>query len=258
MTDQVLDSYERLLIQPARMVSVFLYAAHFVEANHLQIGVGIESSSGLQKNHVVGPCVHELHTYLLTDWLRERGQPLITDEPLGRIHPFSSTMDVDLMRVLHNSEVMPLSADRYLPMIDEPLISGKLSREFADLIERVHIKAWGHPRDWDMRHHELNDGRFIWMAYDSDIRKIRVGMGFHNEDNVKQYGVHTYAVGQREAAGFAAFHYYYLDAPLQFMGQPPRWPSQLSHFLVGEPKQRFTGTFLKLADEVWPGAVDPA
>jgi hypothetical protein len=256
--NDVIDAYERVVIQAGAKASLFLYACHYVETNHLQIGFGMETKSGLQMNHVAGPLLHELHTYLLTDWLRHGGRIMLTDQPLGRIHPFSSTMDVDLGIRLRSSEVVPLSAGRFLPMVAEEFVEEPVMRRFADAIERAHIKAWGHPRDWDVRHYECKDGRFVWMAYDSTIGKIRIGMGFHNDQNDKTYGLHTYAVSKREAPSFAAFHFQYLDAPLQFMGLPPRWPTALSPFLTGSAKQGFATEFLKLADEVWPGEVNVA
>lgn len=258
MINDAIDGYERVPVQQAKQASLFLFVCHTVEANHLQIGFGMESRSGLQKSHIAGPLIHEFHTLAFADWLRLKGRIYLTGEKLPRLHPFTSSMGIDLPALLDVADAMPLSADRFMPFIIDELVDRAVTERFAEAIERVHIKCWGHPRDWDVQHVELNDGRFVWMAYDSDIDKIRVGLGFHSETNDKQYGLHTYAISLREVAEFSAFHFHYLDAPLQFMGQPPRWPSQLSHFLVGEPKQRFTGTFLKLADEVWPGAVDPA
>ena len=39
------------------------------------------------------------------------------------------------------------------------------------------------------------------------------------------------------------------------MGLPPRWPSQLSPFVIGKDKQKFTTSLLKHIDRVWPGEV---
>jgi hypothetical protein len=256
--NDTIDAYERVNIQSTTQAALFLYACHYVETNHLQVGFGMESRSGLQVRHIAGPLVHEFHTYSLTSWLRRSGRIMLTDEPLGRIHPFSSTMDSDLPTLLSLADVMPLAANQFLPHLDDPLIERKVLRRLADAIERVHIKAWGHPRDWDVRHYECNDGRFVWMAYDSTIDKIRMGMGFHDAQNDKVYGEHTYAIAKREAPVFTAFHFQFIDAPLQFMALPPRWPSELSVFLHGEVKQGFATTFLKLADEVWPGEVNVA
>jgi hypothetical protein len=255
LINETIDAYERVSIQPARQGALFLYVCHFVETNHLQVGFGMESRSGLQVRHIAGPLVHQFHSYPLTDWLRRGGRIMLTDEPLGRIHPFSSTLDIDLVGMLPQVEVMPLSANQYLPHIDDPLVDRMVLKRFADAIERVHIKAWGHPRDWDVRHHELRDGRFVWMAYDSTISKIRIGIGFHDQNNEKVYGDHTYAVAKREVVAFTTFHHYYLDAPIQFMGVPARWPHELSVFLTGPDKQAFARTLVKLADEVWPGEV---
>lgn len=257
MSDDVLHAYERVLIQEPRNVYLFLYVARFADANHLQVGFGTETKSGLQRAHIAGPQVHEAHTGLFANWLRRTAVIDLQEEAIpGKAHPFSSTMMVDLPVKLQEETRLPLSAGRYMPMVNWPEITRDIVARLGDAIERVHIKAWGHPKDWDVRHHELHDGRFVWMAYDHDIRKIRIGLGCYAENNERQYGSHhTYAVDKAHAAPFAARHFHYVDLPIQFIGLPARWPSALSVFLVGEEKQAFATSFLKYADEIWPGEV---
>jgi len=233
----------------------FLYAVHFTDANHINLGFGTESQNGLNMAHMPGPVVHELHISQLTDWMRGGGLVRITEPTKLRTHPFSSIYDVDMTLLLQTEHELPLTAGRYFPMLTEVQLSSIDMRRYADAIDKLRIKAFGHPMDWDVKFSDLADGRFVWMAYDNDIQKIRVGMGYHDAANERVFGTHSYAVSQREAAGFAAFHHYYLDAPLQFMGLPPRWPHGLSPFLHGKIKQTFARDFLLLADVIWPGGV---
>jgi hypothetical protein len=249
------DAYERVIIPTAsKAMSVFLYALHYGDANYLQVGVGVESASKLQRAHIGGPQVHEAHLPVFVDWLRDN-RIMLLSEQAGRNHPFSSNYTVDLNVRLAASAYLPLTIGKYLPLVDDIEVPAEVVRRFADAVERVQIKAYGHPRDWDVRFHELLDGRFVWMAYDDDLKKIRIGMGYYDEANQPVFGVHSYAVNQRDAAVFAAFHYSYLDKPIQFMGLPPRWPSGLNPFLYGPQKRDFSVEFMRLADRVWPGGV---
>lgn len=254
MSDQILHAYERMEFQAARAFHVFLYVAHFNEANHLQIGFGVESASGLQRTHIAGPQVHELHVKLMADWLRRHGTPLLVeDNPGPRGHPFSSTMNIDLEKRMAVEKFLPLYAGKYMPLVVWPELTRGQSERFGDMIQRVANRSWHHPLDWDVRHASLKDGRFVWMAYDSDLKKIRLGLGFHGENNEAQYGKHCYAIAKREINAFAAHHFHLVDAALQFFDLPPRWPSTLSPFVLGATKQAFIVELVKLAEEVWPG-----
>jgi hypothetical protein len=257
VSESTVDYYDRVLIQPARVMKSFLYVAHFTGANHLQVGFGVESQSELQRAHLPGPNIHELHTATFSDWLRRSGSIVLNDAKPERIHPFSSTMNVDLPKKLDNTTEIALNAGRYLPLLLNTRVTPERIEAFAAAIDSVAVAAFGHPMDWDVQHIELNDGRFVWLAYDATIKKVRIGMGFHDERNVKQYGMHSYAVSRSGAEEFAAFHFYYMDAPLQFMGLPPRWPEGLSPFLTGKAKQDFAARALReVFDKVWPRRAD--
>jgi len=256
----VIDAYERLMLPGDLKVStIFLYALHFEEANHLQVGFGTETKSGLNRAHIAGPAVHELHVPALAACLKQHKRVGLVGAPApwNLQHPWSSTGNtVDgYSELLEEEPTLWLHVDRYEPLVENITVEPDLVDRFADLILRVRNKVWGNPIDWDFRHVELLDGRFLWLCYDSTIEKIRVGMGFHSPENEKQYGMHTYAIGKGEIAQFCAFHYLYLDGPIQFMGLPARWPHELSPFLAGEPKQDFAKGLLRLADEVWPGEI---
>jgi hypothetical protein len=254
-----IDAYERVLLPcDSQAMSIFLFAAHSKDANSVQLGFGTESASKLQRAHIFGPLVHELHVTPLTTWLRRRGRiNLLETLPPAKHHPLTSggLTDHEYARLLNFEGRMDLAVGRFAPLVDEPLVLASVIDRFADAIDRVRIKAWGHPADWDVRFIELKDGRFVWAAYDEEIKKIRLGLGFHDASNEKAFGLHSYALGVHEAAAFAAFHFLYLDAPLQFMGLPPRWPHALSPFVIGKEKQAMARDFLKLADEIWPGEV---
>lgn len=254
MKNEYIDAYDRVVIQSGVASSYFIYALHHTDANHIQVGFGMEAKSGLQRAHLPGPNVHEFHVEALAKWLEAGGSLVLGDERPPRIHPFSSTMDINLPEKLAESEVIPLTAGRFISAIsDTTLRSEQFRGQLAAVIRRVQLMAFAHPLDWDVQHHDLADGRFIWMAYDATLKKIRVGLGFFNETGDRQYGTHTYALGVREVPGFVAHHFTLLDAPLQFLGVPPRWPPSMSVFVTGPGKQGFTGALLTLADKVWPG-----
>jgi hypothetical protein len=255
-----LNAYERVLLKGGAN-RLFLFALHMEDANSLQIGFGMETINELQRAHITGPLVHKYHLTPFIAWLKGLS-PItgigLTQAVEGKRHPLSSAgQTVDEYRdLLAQTPQLVLAAGRYLPMamsvraVDRPVV-------FAEAIERCRISAFGHPLTWDTQHVELNDGRFVWLAYDDDIDKIRIGMGYHDERNEKLYGLHTYAVGVTDAADFATHQYLYLDAPLQFMGLPPGWPIEMDRWLTGALKQKVMTDLVRLADRVWPGQVGP-
>lgn len=261
MTDTTIDAYERVLIQETagKGNSLFLYALHNANSNSISIGFGMESKSGLQKAHLPGPLVHQLHSQLLSEWLRSGGMIGLSEDKSPRTHVFTSAPEIDgtldYRAILASNKILELTAGRYMPLILDARVWPDRASAFADALDRVHAKAFGHPMDWDVKNHSLCDGRFVWSAYDSDLGKIRIGMGYFDESNIPMYGAHTYACSKREMASFVALHFHYLDAPLQFMGLPPRWPESLSPFVTGKTKQAMVTSLLKHADTVWPGEV---
>jgi hypothetical protein len=188
----------------------------------------------------------------LADWFK-RSRVFLTDEQTPRVHPMSSTFNVDLLVRLQQTDSVTLSIGKYLPLADEIEVPRRVVRRFADALTQVQAKVFGHPVDWDVRHTELNDGRFVWMAYDDQIKKIRIGMGCYSEANDRQYGHHDYALALHQIGTYVAVHYSNPNLPIQFMGLPARWPRSLAPFLSGGQKQAFVGELLKLADQVWPG-----
>lgn len=252
-----LDAYEKTLIKggPTQM---FLFALHLEDSNVLQIGVGVESSNALQRAHLTGPLVHEAHVTPFVEWVKGLDPfdgLLLCEKVEGKRHPLNSLGQTvgEYAALLAETPCLELGVGRYLPLA-ATVSTGRLD-DFAKTIERARVKAFGHPLTWDTQHVELRDGRFIWLAYDDDIDKIRFGMGYHNAENEKQYGLHTYAVGSRDLGGFVAHHFMLLDAPMQFMGLPPRWPETCSPFLFGPLKQRVMTQLLKLGDRIWPSKI---
>lgn len=256
MKNEFIDAYARVVIQSGIASSYFIYVLHYTDANHLQIGFGMEAKSGLQRAHIPGPNVHELHVEDVAKWFDDGGAIVLDDERPPRIHPFSSTMTVNVPVKLATNSAIPLCAGRFISAISETTLQSEQFRtRLATAIRRVQLMAFSHPLDWDVQNHDLADGRFVWMAYDASLKKIRIGLGFFNEVEERQYGTHSYALGVREAPAFVAHHYHLLDAPLQFLGVPPRWPIGMSVFVTGPEKQRFAGALLTLADKVWPGQI---
>lgn len=253
----ILDGYERVLIQSARVSTSFIYALHFTDANHIQIGFGNETKSGLQRSHIAGPNVHEAHIEPLAEWLDNGGGFELTDlwfRP--RIHPFSSTMDVNFHEQLLTHQHIPLYAGKYLAIQDATRLDQESFRsKFAAALRNIKLAVFPHPLDWEVEDANLNDGRFVWMAFDADLNKIRLGLGFYDEHNTRRFGEHTYALAWNEIASFVAHHFTMMDAPLQFLGLPSGWPTGLTYFVSGTAKQAFAEKLLHYADKVWPGKI---
>lgn len=253
-----LNAYERVLLKGGS-TRLFLYALHTEESNNVQIGFGMETINELQRAHIAGPLVHEYHLDPFIDWLKTLSPVLglcLVPEVEGKRHPLSSAgQTVEEYRAqLAQTPQLVLATGRFMPLAMSVRALDRLA-PFADAVARCRIEAFGHPLTWETRHVELKDGRFVWLAYDHEIDKIRFGMGYHDAQNTKLYGLHTYAVGVDQVAPFAAHHYLMLDAPLQFMALPPGWPMEMSHWLTGEQKQALVRDLVKLADQVWPGQV---
>lgn len=256
MSEPTIDAYERVTIPSAnRSNAIFLYAAHYLDANYLLLGAGMESVSKLQRAHLGGPQVHELHVPLISDWLFNDARVMLNDQPSPRHHPLSSNYTVDLPIRLQQTDTMSLTLRRYFMLADNVEVPKNTVQHFANAVHRVGRAAFGHPLDWDVRRVEFNDGRFIWMAFDAKLDKIRIGMGFYNEANSECFGSHAYAVGLKDAAIYSIFHYTHPTQPIFFPGIPPRWPSGLKAFIFGAEKQEYARAFLALADAIWPGQV---
>lgn len=256
----LLNAYERTPLKATGATRLFLYALHQDESNSLHIGFGMESLNELQRAHILGPQVHEYHVTAFVEWLASRDpvDGLLLREALdGKRHPLSSAgQTVSQYRdLLAQTPCLELAVGRFLPLVATIRAIDRLA-PFAQAVDRCRISAFGHPLDWDTRHVDLPDGRFCWMAYDSEIEKVRLGMGYHNAENEKLYGLHTYAVGLQQIGAFAATEFETDERPLPFMALPPRWPDTMSPFITGKDKKRVIGALVRLADRVWPGQVE--
>ncbi len=246
---QIVDFYERVPLHGAtRHSEVFLYVLHYKNANHLQIGFGMESLNGLNVAHVFGPNVHEFHIPALLDWCRQGVFHLVLEDEYKGRHPFSSEMTVDLVKRLAEDPVLPLVSGRYSNLVREHVGNATV---LVPAIQRARDAVWGHPADWDIRPVSLADGRVMWIAYDSEIDKIRCGIGYFDASNAPVYGDPCYAVGKMECEKWVAWHFLYKDAPLEFFGRPSGWPVGFEMMLYDIKKQTFMVEFLKLADEIW-------
>ncbi len=233
------QSYEKVLLTRGRLDELFLYVLHFNEANCLHFGVGWGTRSDLNRQHVPGVKLHRTEVQEFADYIRrEKSLAVDTGALASR---FFQTGAFEL------TDGGMLVLDSFGPE--------NLLPRFADAVERVGIRAFGHPLDWEVENVELHDGRFLWMAYDRTLDKIRYGIGFHNDAGEKQYGAPCYAIGGAEAGEFVAYHYTAPDDAMVFYAQPPRWPEMMSPFVNGKDKVRFAREFLRLADKCWPGQV---
>lgn len=247
-----LDAYCRSTIR-AGALNTFLYAAHTKDANYIQLGFGTETADTLQRSHIAGPTLHEFHIPAFMDWL-ETGTIAFVDELPYKQHPISSTYGGDVIELLKVMPVIEFEVGRFAPLLrsEDLFLRPEELGQYGKAVEHVQIKAFGHPLDWDCKIVELLDGRFCWFAYDHEIKRIRLGIGFYDDANERQFGTHDYALGVLEAPGFIAECYAAPMAPIQFMGLPPRWPAALNPFVFGEAKQKLAVELLRLADMLWP------
>lgn len=256
----LLNAYQRTPLKATGSSRLFLYALHQDDNNSLHIGFGMESTNELQRAHITGPQVHEYHVTAFVEWLARRDPVdglLLREEIEGKRHPLSSAGQTvaQYRELLDQTPCLELAVGRYMPLVATIKAIGRLDA-FSQAVDRCRIDAFGHPLDWDVQHLDLPDGRFVWMAYDSEIAKVRMGMGFHDEANAKMYGLHTYAVGVKDVAPFAASEIGGIERSLPFMGLPPRWPSTMSPFLAGAEKKTVINALVRFADRVWPGQVE--
>lgn len=256
----LLNAYQRTPLKASGANHLFLYALHQDENNSLHIGFGMESINELQRAHITGPQVHEYHVTAFVEWLATRDPVdglLLREAIEGKRHPLSSAGQTvaQYRDLLAQTPCLELAVGRYMPLVATIKAIGRLDA-FSQAVDRCRIDAFGHPLDWDVQHVDLPDGRFCWMAYDSEIEKVRLGMGFHDDGNDKMYGLHTYAVGLTEVGAFAASEFAGAERALPFMGLPPRWPTTMSPFIAGKDKKQVIGALVRLADRVWPGQVE--
>lgn len=255
-----LNAYERTPLKAGGTTHLFLYALHLLDNNSLHVGFGMESSNELQRAHITGPQVHEFHLPAFVEWLEARDPVdglLLREELDGKRHPLSSAgQTVDEYRaLLDQTPCLELAVGRYLPLVATIKAVGRVG-VFAHAVHRCGVAAFGHPLDWDVQHVDLPDGRFCWMAFDSEINKIRLGMGYHGAENNKLYGLHTYALAVNEIAGFATTQFTDAERALPFVGLPPRWPDTMARFVAERDKKLVVGALVRLADRVWPGQVE--
>lgn len=219
-------AYERVSMGDlgGRCPQTFLYVLHFENANYLQLGVGYESTSGLQKSHLPGAPVHAAHVLELVETMRASG-------------------------------AVQADPGRFAPLFGDPRVEGVVVDRFAAAVARVHTQAFGHPLDWEVVHAELLDGRFAWLAYDQELDKIRIGMGHHDASNNKVYGEHAYATGAMQSAEFAC-KLAADDKPLRMMGMHSSYMAAGMSPVLGEDEKATLAVHLiRLADRVWPGRV---
>ncbi|USN15468.1 hypothetical protein KIKIMORA_03260 [Brevundimonas phage vB_BpoS-Kikimora] len=255
-----LNVYERVTLSRTAAAQFFFFALHMGECNSLHVGAGMETHNELQRAHITGPQVHELHLDAFTRWL-ERLKPTQVrfverlDSPR---HPLSSQGQTagEYADFLETQDELVLAAGRFLPLAEG--IEAMPVSEMAEAVARARIDAFSHPLHWELHYVELGDGRFVWMSYDADLEKIRIGMGFYDAANVRQYGDPSYAVNMLEAIAFGARLGQPEPTYVPFMAFPPRWPTGLPKGLHGEDCRKASLALYGWADKVWPGQMEAA
>lgn len=242
----------------------FAYVLITDETKSLQIGLGHESKSGLNLTHIMAYNIKPGFVYEVADAIEKgtfEGNGLILKT--GRLGDFFdgaarlAVTQALLQRPIaqHNGA----SAAR-LPVGGQPdgLAEARdgppLAVQIAAAMREIHDEVWGNPRDWCVEMEPFGDGRLAWIAYDSTIDKIRIGIGYYDDTNFACLGDQSFAIGARMAGDFAV-DCWTSPKPLLFYALPPRWPKQLSQIVGHGNKQKVAKLFLKLADEVWPGKV---
>ncbi|UTC29913.1 hypothetical protein BAJUN_03070 [Bajunvirus bajun] len=227
--------YKRIPIQ-SQPSGAFIYLMHPDAANYIQIGVGHESANGLQLTHVDGAKVHQLVCDEMADGIEMSGFAVKT----GR-----------LAALFLDCETLTFAAqEKVLGAVIEQ--SPQIAQKVAEALRAMHFEAWGHPMDWDIKIASLGDGRLFWLAYDSGINKIRIGLGYHDHEGAGQLGDHAYAINQQYAAEFATDLWTNPQA-IHFFGRPARWPSELNAWVGPEGKRLLAKELVRLADKVWKG-----
>ncbi|AXQ68320.1 hypothetical protein HOT99_gp297 [Caulobacter phage CcrBL10] len=230
----------------------FLYALVTDETQSIQIGVGHESPTGLNMTHVMTMNLKPGFAYEIADQIEREGIRLKT----GRLAP-----------MFNGLEAFDLSGEGpgmayYLEGTDA---EGRPTRELikpapmkrtllAEAIRMAHDAVWGHPEDWKVDEVSLGDGRLIWLAYDSAIDKIRLGIGYYDDTNTAILGDQSFSVNKRMAGDFVV-DAYTKPGVMFFYALPPRWPLSMVRHIGHENKQKVAKAFLKMADRVWRGEV---
>lgn len=211
-----------LLSQPS---GGFAYVLAFEGANFVQIGLGYESTNGLQVTHVKSCNLH--HT---------------------TVEDFAKLCEADGANSgLYAGKLAPYFADAEIVTLNPSQM-----KDIAGFAREVRKLAFGHPLDFEPFFVDLCNGRFVWMMYGSDIDKVRLGIGFIDEFGDRHIGEHSYAIDMRFAAEFAAQAY--LGQTTIFYTKPPGWRDRDARVAGLEAKEMAIG-FLKLADQAWPGEV---
>lgn len=205
----------------------FAYALSFEGANHIQIGLGFQSRNGLQLTHVKTMDLH--HTWavsaLETSFAHDRCG-LLT----GKLAEFFE---------------------------DQPAVLLDKSQQEAMIkaVTEVRDEGFGHPLDYEPFEQDIGGGRIIWVAYGSEIDKLRIGLAYRDETGKVHYGEHGYAVGRRQVAEFVRELWTQHGAML-FVGRPLSWPHGLDPFVKGEERRALAVQIVRAADAVWPGVLD--
>jgi hypothetical protein len=202
----------------------FLFALHFADSNCVQYGLGYESANGLQRRHVATEEVHQYHVHETADLIENSAEVGVSFKrgPLDEMFP--ANIPPDAIRAL------------------------------AQAMREVHDEAWGHPLSWEPIEVSLNDGRFIWLAYDSDADRVRLGIGYYDEQNEGVYADNSYMFSPLSVADWAC-QMFSGDAFFCYV-KPPRWNSfNFDSYVCGDAARRVAIELIRLADAVWPGRV---
>jgi hypothetical protein len=201
----------------------FVYVLHFEDSNFLVIGIGHESRNGLQLCHLPGVHIPSAYVHQTADEIDDHGMLLKT----GKLAPY-------------------LGGRKTLDLCEMPLIQ----KEVSDAMRWIHDEVWGHPMDWEPHFVDFDDGRFIWLAYEADIDKVKIGIGFVNDSNERMLGDPSYAIGKGTVEEFTSSRIV-KPTTLYFYAQPPRWPQHFIRYTEADETKRVMMELRAMANKLW-------
>lgn len=230
----MIECYERVVLTARKGGTTrFLYAAYLDGSNNIQVGFGVESASGLNRQHIGTIFVHELHVLDLVDHierLRPEAIQLVPGYPPSRVaHDRSSTGQTcaeyrTLLKGLVDKLVIYTGDHEMADTVVTPEMVSELSRALRD----VALNGFNIAKEHDILRYDLLDGRFVWALFDEEYDAIRVGMGYYDADNDPHYGGTTYALTPEKLHRFAHSIRSGEMAVMPFAGLPYGWPREMS------------------------------
>lgn len=246
--------YRRISIT-SRPSGGFIYVLHIPDTNYVEFGLGWESKNRLQRKHVATDNIHQLSVHEVATKIQREGinlklgslAQILTGDPDAQEY-FLAPKEPDV-----EDEDSGKNSDDIISFSTFP--GHHDSGGLAKAVREVHDDAWGNPLAWEPQIVSLGDGRVVWVMYDDDSGKIRLGIGMIDAANEPVLGDNSYILPKDFIAEFVSR--IWTGKVIFFFSVPPRWPFEFDRAVDNPTNLRqIAATILKLADEVWPGEID--